>query len=153
MQYLCVHTAVPLSLDDDDWSRLPSGRMYNHKFGYGKLDAYAIVEAAKTFENVGPQTYLQLSSPRNKRPIPSRSADINALTDSVTITQAMVDAAGLARIEHVTATVYIEHERRGDLEVLLSSPQNVTSQLGAPRKYDVSEGGLIDWTFMTVKHW
>jgi subtilisin-like proprotein convertase family protein len=35
----------------------------------------------------------------------------------------------------------------------LSSPQNVTSQLGAPRKYDVSESGLIDWTFMTVKHW
>ncbi|CAO3596014.1 unnamed protein product [Absidia cylindrospora] len=154
MQYLCVQTAVPLSLDDGDWTLLPSGRKYNHKFGYGKLDAYAIVEAAKTFEKVGPQTYLQVSARRNKRRIPDRSVDPDQdLTDTITITQDMVDGAGLARLEHITATVYIEHDRRGDLEVLLESPQNVSSQLGAPRKYDVSAAGLIDWTFMTVKHW
>ncbi|ORZ18774.1 peptidase S8/S53 domain-containing protein [Absidia repens] len=153
MQYLCVQTAVPLSLEDTDWTLLPSGRMYNHKFGYGKLDAYAIVEAAKTFEKVGPQTYLQVSSPENKRTIPDRTLEFNDLTDTISVTQDMVDAAGLARLEHITVMVYIEHDRRGDLEVLLESPQNISSQLGAPRKYDVSAEGLINWTFMTVKHW
>ncbi|KAI8096740.1 subtilase [Halteromyces radiatus] len=156
MQHLCVQTALPLSLEDDDWTLLPSGRMYNHKFGYGKLDAYAIVEKAKYFENVREQTYLQVSAPKNKRVIPDRSATIGSLddlTDTITITQDMVDNAGISRLEHVTVTVYIEHGRRGDLEVLLESPQNVTSQLGAPRKYDISTEGLIDWTFMTVKHW
>ncbi|CAO3615205.1 unnamed protein product [Cunninghamella echinulata] len=156
MQYLCVQTAIPISVEDSDWESLPSGRMYNHKFGYGKLDAFAIVERAKTFENVGPQTYLQVSSPRHVRDIPDRSSPHNklaTLTDSITITQEMVDDAGIAKLEHVTVTVYIEHGRRGDLEILLESPQNVTSQLGTPRKFDISSEGLIDWTFMTVKHW
>lgn len=157
MQHLCVQTAVPISLDDDDWDVLPSGRMYNHKFGYGKLDTFAIVERAKTFENVGPQTYLQVSSPRHIRDIPDRSSSshnkLAKLTDTITITQDMVDGAGISKLEHVTVTVYIEHGRRGDLEILLESPQNIISQLGTPRKFDVSSEGLIDWTFMTVKHW
>ncbi|KAI8146504.1 peptidase S8/S53 domain-containing protein [Fennellomyces sp. T-0311] len=160
MQYLCVETAVPVSLEDSDWDTLPSGRMYNHKFGYGKLDAYAIVEHAKTFENVGPQTYLQLAAvPPEMQEIPdltdlSGNMDKNdALTSTIVVTQEMVDAAGLGRLEHVTATVNIEHGRRGDLETLLESPHDIVSQLGAPRKFDTSTDGLTDWTFMTVKHW
>ncbi|KAI9485066.1 peptidase S8/S53 domain-containing protein [Zychaea mexicana] len=160
MQHLCVQTAVPVSIEDSDWDTLPSGRMYNHKFGYGKLDAYAIVEHAKTFENVGPQTYLQLSlAPADKQDIPdltdlSGNVDKNdALTSTITVTQEMVDAAGLGRMEHVTATVNIEHGRRGDLETLLESPSDIVSQLGASRKFDASTEGLVDWTFMTVKHW
>lgn len=46
-------------MDDNDWKRLPSGRLYNHKFGYGKLDAYAIVEKAKTHVLVNQQTWLE----------------------------------------------------------------------------------------------
>ncbi|CAO3617997.1 unnamed protein product [Cunninghamella blakesleeana] len=157
MQHLCVETAIPISLDDEDWDKLPSGRMYNHKFGYGKLDAFAIVERAKTFESVRAQTYLQVSSPRHVRDIPDRSSSSNhkldKLVDTITITQDMIDGAGISKLEHVTVTVYIEHGRRGDLEILLESPQNIISQLGTPRKFDVSSEGLIDWTFMTVKHW
>ncbi|KAG2217513.1 hypothetical protein INT45_001800 [Circinella minor] len=160
MQHLCVETAVPVSIEDSDWDTLPSGRMYNHKFGYGKLDAYAIVERAKTFENVRPQTYLQLSTqPFDKQDIPdltdlSGNVDKSgALTSIITVTQDMVDAAGLGCVEHVTATVNIEHGRRGDLETLLESPNDIVSQLGAPRKFDSSSEGFVDWTFMTVKHW
>ncbi|ORX59546.1 hypothetical protein DM01DRAFT_1333009 [Hesseltinella vesiculosa] len=154
LQHLCVLSAQPFSLEDSDWTLLPSGRMYNHKFGYGKLDAYAIVELAKTFTSVGPQTYLQLSSPPRRRPIPDRTITANQdLVDILTITEDMIDGAGLSRVEQVTATVFIEHGRRGDLEILLTSPHNVTSQLGTPRRNDVSSDGLLDWTFMSVQHW
>ncbi|ORZ03774.1 peptidase S8/S53 domain-containing protein [Syncephalastrum racemosum] len=160
MQYLCVETALPISIEDTDWATLPSGRMYNHKFGFGKLDAYAIVEAAKTFQSVRAQTYLQLAGPHSeeKQPIPDLTTDSaldksKAFTNTVVVTQAMLDAAGLGRLEHVTATVNIEHGRRGDLETLLESPSAVVSQLGAPRKFDTSTEGFKDWTFMSVKHW
>lgn len=160
MQYLCVETAIPISLEDTDWATLPSGRMYSNKFGYGKLDAYAIVEHAKTFKNVRPQTYLQLPSPSsNEQEIPDLTEltgnvdKSRALTSTITVTEDMVKAAGLGRLEHVTATVNIEHGRRGDLETLLESPNEVISQLGAPRKFDTSAEGLINWTFMSVKHW
>ncbi|KAK4510480.1 uncharacterized protein ATC70_004910 [Mucor velutinosus] len=166
MQHLCVQSAVPISLFDDDWSKLPSGRMFNHKYGYGVLDAYRIVELAKTFESVRPQTNLEVLSiidPENeKQDIPDLTPPTSfngtiekekAFTTSLTITRDMLDEVGLSRLEHVTATVNIEHERRGDLEILLESPHGVISQLGSPRQFDKSDAGLKDWTFMTVKHW
>lgn len=160
MQYLCVETAIPISLEDPDWATLPSGRMYNHKFGYGKLDAYAIVERAKTFESVRPQTYLeiplQLDEPQSIPDLTELNAAIDksrALTSTISVSEEWVAKAGLGRLEHVTATVNIEHSRRGDLETLLESPNDVVSQLGAPRKFDTSPSGLRNWTFMTVKHW
>lgn len=140
--------------------------MFNHKYGYGVLDAYRIVELAKTFESVRPQTNLEVLSvidPDNeKQDIPDLTPPTSfngtiekdrAFTTSLAITQEMLDGVGLGRLEHVTATVNIEHERRGDLEILLESPHGVVSQLGSPRQFDKSDAGLKDWTFMTVKHW
>lgn len=165
MQHLSVQSAIPISVDDDDWAELPSGRRFNHKYGYGSLDAYRIVELAKTFESVRPQTNVEVLSvvdaENEKIDIPDITPasteepvdKSNAFKSTLEVTQDMLDERGLERLEHVTATVNIEHQRRGDMEILLESPHGVISQLGAPRKNDNSEEGLIDWTFMTVKHW
>ncbi|KAF7726576.1 pheromone processing endoprotease [Apophysomyces ossiformis] len=155
MQYLCVQTAVPVNLQDDDWAALPSGRMYNHKYGYGKLDAYAIVEAAKTFELVNNQTHLQVGVAMNKTDIPDSSSTKakKPLRSIVTITEDMVKAAGLRRLEHVTATVNIEHKERGNIVINLESPNKVESQLATARRLDKSTDGIQNWKFMSVKHW
>jgi kexin len=165
MQHLCVQSAIPISLKDEDWSKLPSGRMFNHKYGYGVLDAYRIVELAKTFKSVRPQTKLQVLSTmdttQKKLDIPDITPSISsspidktsAFTSTLIVTREMLNEAGLESLEHVTATVNIEHQRRGDLEILLESPNGVSSQLGSPRQFDKSKEGLVDWTFMTVKHW
>ncbi|KAI9497583.1 peptidase S8/S53 domain-containing protein [Zychaea mexicana] len=159
LQHLCVQTAVPISSDDEDWKKLPSGRMYNHKYGYGKLDAYAIVEAAKTFELVNKQTHLELpvNIDKPKLAIPDSSnhkkEQRQALESKVEVTKDMVKAAGLLRLEHITATVNIEHERRGDLVINLLSPNKVESELATMRPADRSADGIVNWKFMTVKHW
>lgn len=165
MQHLCVQSAVPISIDDDDWTELPSGRMFNHKYGFGSLDAYRIVELAKSFQSVRAQTSVEVLSiidPENEKidipDITPEFADLpidtaSAFASTLEVTQEMVDKVGLEKLEHVTATVNIEHQSRGDMEILLESPNGIMSQLGAPRKNDKSTEGLIDWTFMTVKHW
>lgn len=155
LQHLCVQTAVPVSLQDDDWAALPSGRMYNHKFGYGKLDAYAIVEAAKTFQLVNNQTHLEIVATMKKTAIPDSSftKKKRALRSTVTITEQLVKAAGLRRLEHVTATVNIEHQQRGDIAITLQSPNMVESELATARRADRSPEGIQDWKFMSVKHW
>jgi kexin len=157
MQYLCVKTALPISLDDEDWINLPSGRMFNHRFGYGSLDAYRIVEEAKTHVNLRPQTYLQVPlEPQSPKSIPDLTGHIDnsmALIITIPITADMVNQAGLSRLEHVTVSVDIEHQRRGDLEILIESPHNIASQLAARRRFDVNSQGFANWTFMTVKHW
>ncbi|CAO3653385.1 unnamed protein product [Mucor hiemalis] len=155
LQHLCVQTAVPVSLEDEDWKKLPSGRLYNHKFGYGKLDAFALVEAAKVHKLVNQQTWLELPSPVKKRAIPDSTGKKTkkALKNIVTVTDEMVKAAGLLRLEHITATVNIEHQRRGNIVIDLESPNHIVSHLATRRNLDDDQKGIRNWKFMTVKHW
>ncbi|KAK9760030.1 pheromone processing endoprotease [Basidiobolus ranarum] len=150
IQHLAVRTAQPFSLDDPDWQPTTSGRKFNHKYGYGKLDAYRIVEESKTYNSIGPQVQLCSGSLEVNQRIPSSSTGIK---------QEFVMSAEVARknflnlLEHVTVTLNIEHQRRGDIEVYLISPNNVTSILSPGRQFDESEEGFENWTFMSVKHW
>ncbi|KAI8086048.1 peptidase S8/S53 domain-containing protein [Halteromyces radiatus] len=155
MQHLCVQTALPVDLEDDDWKKLPSGRMYNHKYGYGKLDTWAIVEAAKVFKSVNKQTYLELPVKMNVTDIPDTTSDKHKkpLQSTIQVSEEMINAAGLSRLEHITATINIEHQRRGDVQIILRSPNNVESELAAVRSGDASADGIRNWKFMTVKHW
>ncbi|KAI1042974.1 hypothetical protein LB505_009789 [Fusarium chuoi] len=65
----------------------------------------------------------------------------------------MLKGSNLARVEHITVTMNVEHTRRGDLSVDLISPDNVVSHLAVARRGDAKEEGYIDWTFMSVAHW
>ncbi|KAI7897501.1 peptidase S8/S53 domain-containing protein [Cokeromyces recurvatus] len=155
LQHLCVQTAIPINTGDDDWKKLPSGRLYNHKFGYGKLDAYKLIEAAKVFELVNKQTWLELPSPLKKRAIPDSTGlkTRKALRSTILVTEEMIKAAGLLRLEHITATVNIEHQRRGNIVINLISPNNVESELATRRSLDLNKNGIKNWKFMSVKHW
>lgn len=142
-------------MDDSDWKELPSGRLYNHKFGYGKLDAYALVEAAKTHKLVNQQTWLELPSPEKRVAIPDSTnlKTRKALKNIVLVTDEMVKAAGLLRLEHITATVNIQHQRRGNIVIDLESPSHIKSELATRRNLDDDQNGINNWKFMTVKHW
>jgi subtilisin-like proprotein convertase family protein len=48
--------------------------------------------------------------------------------------------------------VKLEHKRRGDLSIVLTSPAGTKSRLLSPRPLDDSKEG-VDFTFMTVHNW
>lgn len=150
MQYLVMMTAVPIQLESGDWQDTFIGRKYSHTFAYGKVDSYALVEMAKTWELVKPQAWYYTPWIHVHQAIPQ--GDVG-LTVSVDITQEMLQAANFARIEHVTVTMNIDHMRRGDLSVDLISPNNIVSHISATRKPDNTAQGYVDWTFMSVVHW
>ncbi|KAF9955173.1 pheromone processing endoprotease [Mortierella alpina] len=152
VQYLLMTTAVPVSLGDPDWKPTAAGRLFNHKFGYGSLDAFALVEAAKTFQRLGPQTFMEPPVVKVGRKLPLGGKGISS-TLSISLSDRMNNGVEFGTLEHITVTVNIEHERRGDVEVILKSPKNIESKLGVRRRYDTATTGFVDWTFMTVKHW
>ncbi|KAG0197570.1 pheromone processing endoprotease [Mortierella sp. GBA30] len=152
VQYLLMDTAIPLSLNDPDWEQTASGRLFNHKFGYGSLDAYALVEAAKTFQRLGPQTFIESPVVSVGLKIPQNGKGIYS-TLTVSERDLVNDGIQIGTIEHITVTVNIQHRRRGDVEVILKSPNNIESILGARRRHDADTLGFVNWTFMTVKHW
>ncbi|KAG0265867.1 pheromone processing endoprotease [Actinomortierella ambigua] len=157
VQALLVQTAQPVSLDDEDWKPTATGRLFNHRFGYGRLDAYALVEAAKTFKTLGPPVFIESPVLVVQKEIPQDEKGILAVFEVQNTSLAddgkTTTMKRLGKLEHVTVTVNIAHERRGDVEVTLISPLGVESHLGVPRLLDQSKDGFVDWTFMTVKHW
>ncbi|OAA63755.1 pheromone processing endoprotease kex2 [Niveomyces insectorum RCEF 264] len=152
MQYLVMMTAVPVNVENnpDEWQETYIGKKYSHTFAYGKVDSYALVEAAKTWTNVKPQAWYYSPWIHVHQAIPQ--GDVG-LTVTIEITEDMLKEANFARIEHVTVTMNIEHTRRGDISVDLVSPNNVVSHLSATRKPDNTVAGYVDWTFMSVVHW
>jgi kexin len=150
MQYLVLQTALPVDLDTGDWQKTTIGKQFSHTFGYGKIDSWATIEAAKTFKNVKPQAWYYSPWIHVNQAIPQGS---DGLAVSFEVTADMLKTANLERLEHVTVTMNVKHGRRGDLSVDLVSPDKVVSHLAATRRLDASTSGYNDWTFMSVVHW
>lgn len=150
IQWLTVITAVKIDQEGDYQMNEPMGKEFSHQFGYGKADAYALVEAAKTWKNVKPQAWYYSPWLHVKHSIPQGE---HGLASSFEVTEKMLKDANLERLEHVTVTMNVEHTRRGDLSVELQSPSGMVSHIATHRRNDDANSGYIDWTFMSVAHW
>jgi kexin len=150
VQYLCIEAAVPIHLDDSEWQDTSIGKKFSHTFGYGKMDAWRFIEAAKTFESVKPQAWYHSPWLTVQHDIPQGD---QGLASSFDVTSDMLKIANLERLEHVTITMNVNHTRRGDLSVELRSPEGIVSHIATDRTNDAFKGGYEDWTFMSVAHW
>ncbi|KAI9828736.1 MAG: pheromone processing endoprotease [Thelocarpon impressellum] len=150
LQYLTLQTAVTFDDEGGEWQTTSIGKRFSHKFGYGKLDAYAIVEAAKVFEPVKPQAWYRSPWMHVRQPIPQGEV---GLASTLEVTAEELGEANFARVEHVTVTMNAEHQVRGEISVELRSPEGVVSHLSRRRKKDRAVTGYTDWTFMSVVHW
>ncbi|KAK9240832.1 peptidase S8/S53 domain-containing protein [Lipomyces kononenkoae] len=150
MQYLALQTAVKVDNPDALWQLTANGKEFSHRYGYGKLDTFAIVEAARTFQNVKPQAWFDTHKAAVNKEIPFGNEGCSSY---ITIDQNDLQKANLERLEHVQVTVNIRHQRRGDVSVKLTSPTGVVSLLATTRSSDSSNAGFVNWTFMSVAHW
>lgn len=150
MQYLVMQTALPVDLDTGEWQTTTIGRKFSHTFGYGKIDTWATIEAAKTFKNVKPQAWFYSPWIHVNQAIPEGD---QGLAVSFEVTADMLKDANLERLEHVTVTMNVDHTRRGDLSADLISPDKIISHIATTRRMDSEPAGYDDWTFMSVVHW
>ncbi|KAK5116295.1 hypothetical protein LTR85_009267 [Meristemomyces frigidus] len=150
IQWLTVLTAVKVDQPSDWTMNEGVGKEFSHQFGYGKADAWALVEMAKNWTNVKPQAWFYSPWMHVKHEIPQGD---KGLTSSFDVTAEMLTKANVERLEHVTVTMNVEHTRRGDLSVELRSPTGMVSHLATNRRNDAANSGYVDWTFMSVAHW
>ncbi|RAK74249.1 kexin kexB [Aspergillus fijiensis CBS 313.89] len=149
-QYLMVESAVPVHENDGSWQDTKNGRKFSHDWGFGRVDAYTLVQKAKTWDLVKPQAWFHSPWLRVHHEVPQGD---QGLASSYEVTRAMMDEANLERLEHVTVTMNVNHTRRGDLSVELRSPEGLVSHLSTAREPDNEREGYVDWTFMSVAHW
>lgn len=150
MQYLTLLTAVPVNLKDPDWVDTASGAKYNHKYGYGKLDAGAMVHAARDYQLLKPQAWYHSPVLTVNHEIPEGDT---GLRTEIVITEEQLKNANLDHVEQITVTMNARHPHRGEMSVDLISPSGLVSNIATARKLDASSEGYKDWKFMTVKHW
>lgn len=145
MQHIVVATAKPANLKAPDWTVNGVGRNVSHSFGYGLMDAAAMVKLARNWPTVPEQHKCEVLAPHTDKVIPAKSY--------VTLELHVKECAGVNYLEHVQAKITLMSQRRGDLEIQLTSPAGTRTTLLARRPHDVSRSGFRSWPFMSVHTW
>ncbi|XP_063737763.1 proprotein convertase subtilisin/kexin type 6-like isoform X2 [Eleginops maclovinus] len=150
VQHLLVKTSRPVHLKADDWKVNAAGLIVSHLYGFGLVDAEAMVVEASKWRTVPPQHTCSRVPERRTRHIHAGQH----LNSSITTSGCSGDPdQHVGYLEHVVVKVLIVHPRRGDLEINLISPSGTRSQLLARRSFDRSNEGFRNWEFMTVHFW
>ncbi|XP_072678263.1 proprotein convertase subtilisin/kexin type 7 isoform X3 [Canis lupus baileyi] len=150
VQHIIVFTATQYEDRRADWVTNEAGFSHSHQHGFGLLNAWRLVNAAKIWTSV---PYLaSYVSPvlKENKAIPLSPHSLEVLWN---VSRTDLEMSGLKTLEHVAVTVSITHPRRGSLELKLFCPSGMMSLIGAPRSMDSDPNGFNDWTFSTVRCW
>lgn len=147
IQYLLIENATKIDINNADWTMNGAGKSINHNYGFGGVDAAALVAAAQNW-NLVPAAISDTSAviTVNKSipdgPAPTTYGD--ALTETISITKDIT-------LEHIELKVNFTHTYRGDLRVRLTSPAGTESVLAL--QHSDGTDNLVDWYYMSVRHW
>ncbi len=165
VQHILVDTAEQNDNPDSDWVQNGAGRWVNHKYGFGAVDATLAVEAAMDWQIVEPEVSITSGAidilgwdgegnirhqigdrlPKNDTTgVEIPDLDTTGITDAITIYE---DIA----IEKIELVFDADGLYRGDLEIVLISPDGTESVLAQPR---FDDGTSYDkWVFTSSRHW
>ncbi|KAM8905022.1 proprotein convertase subtilisin/kexin type 7 isoform 1-T2 [Spinachia spinachia] len=149
VQHIITFTATKCD-GSADWRVNGAGFHHSHQHGFGLLNAWRLVNAAKVWDSVPFLAAYQSSAMKEEAAIPNYPDE---LVRTWEVTAADLRQSGLETLEHVAVTVTITHPCRGSVEITLVCPSGMTSVLGARRAIDRDPSGYQDWTFSTVRCW
>ncbi|NWX95910.1 PCSK5 convertase, partial [Nothoprocta ornata] len=150
IQHIIVRTSRAGHLNANDWKTNAAGYKVSHLYGFGLMDAEAMVLEAEKWTTVPPQHVCVENTDRQIKTIRPDS-----------VVRSIYKATGCSDnpnhhviyLEHVVVRITITHPRRGDLAIYLTSPSGTRSQLLANRLFDHSMEGFKNWEFMTTHCW
>jgi len=154
MQHLTVLTSKRNSLFDSKgrfhWNMNGVGLEFNHLFGFGVLDAGAMVALAKQWKTVPARYHCEAGSDNTLRAIPTGKS----LFLSIDTTSCAGTDTEVRYLEHVQAVISLNATRRGDVELFLRSPMGTKSMILSDRPHDDDgHDGFTKWPFMTTHTW
>jgi len=146
IQHIMVRTSKPVNLKAQDWNVNGVDRNVSHSYGYGLMDAQAMVEMSRRWISVPPQQSCEVVSPYYYKVIPAMG--------HVTIQLDVKSCPGVRFLEHVISPIHVTAGRkRGDLRIYLQSPSGTRATLLHNRPQDFSGSGFTNWPFMSVHSW
>lgn len=154
MQHLTVLTSKRNRLFDPYlkhfWQFNGAGLEFNHLFGYGVLDAGAMVQLANRWKPLPERFHCTAGSIVKKMKFGTNEAiTLKIETDACKGTDNEVNF-----LEHLQAFVTVKSSYRGNIVMHLTSPMNTTSMILSQRPNDDEhKNGFTRWPFMTTHTW
>ncbi|CAM4558064.1 unnamed protein product [Lepidochelys olivacea] len=150
VQHIIVRTSRAGHLNSNDWKTNAAGYKVSHLYGFGLMDAEAIVMEAEKWTTV-PQQHVCVENTDHQ----AKTIRPDSQVHSVYKATGCSDNSNhhVIYLEHVVVRITITHPRRGDLAIFLTSPSGTKSQLLANRLFDHSTEGFKNWEFMTTHCW
>lgn len=143
VQALTIQSSMSCSPSHGSWSRNGIGKMFSHRFAYGKMDTNRLIQNARNWKKLGPPVILSMMTKMfNNQSIPY---DLYGIRSKMIVTNEMILDSLQERaplyddfsLEHVTIKLNIRHERRGDLKIYLKSPSGTLTELLTTRPRDI----------------
>jgi len=142
VQHILVETAELNDSNDLGWVRNGAGHDVNYKYGFGAIDATAAVSTSQTWQGVNEETSLSSGRIEINSVIPDNN--FSATSSSFTIAEDI-------DLEWVEIVFDADHAWRGDLEIVLTSPDGTESILAEQRSDDGDD--YDNWVFTSARHW
>ena len=143
IQHIIIETADKNDPYDDDWIMNGAGHHINHKYGFGRIDAKAAIEAAVFWNSAPPEKTVESSCSPNIE-IPNN--DATGVSSTIFIEDDV-------KVEFVD--IYFsapDHNSWGDLEISLISPVGTKSILAKKHNSNHSDR-YENWKFGSVRHY
>lgn len=144
VQEILIRTARKVQPTDSGWKMNGGDFRFHHQFGAGLVDAAAAVDMAATWTNLPPQTdqWQEQNTPVS---IPNNNP--------TGVTKSFVFTSTAHRVEHVTVEFSTTHSSWRELDITLTSPSGMVSQLASASTNLINPYSYSTWTFSSVQHW
>ena len=140
VQHILAETATKNDPSDSQWMTNAGGFDFNPKYGFGTVNAAAAVELASSWKTIGDEQ-------RATAFMESQAVIDDNSSQGVVSTLQVADSFD---VDWAQVSLTADHNRRGDLEVVLTSPSGTSSVLASPRD---DEGDYFQWTFTSTQFW
>jgi len=145
VQQILVESARTNHPNDPGWNTNGGGFDFNHKYGFGVVDAGHAVNLSKTWTTLGPEVNVSSGQITVSQSIPDNDPN-NPVTSSHTISESLI-------VESVEILFDADHTYRSDLDVTLISPDGTESELVNYFAYRDDNNDYNEWLFSSVQHW
>ncbi len=136
VQHVLALSARKNDPDHMSWQQTAAGLWYSHAYGFGIANATAAIELSRRWTLLDDERYISM------RTAPYRTVG-NTVTSGAEEFEFVVSDDGV--VEFVDVYVTIEHDRRGDLDIWMTSAGGTRSQLALP--HNDEQADFNRWRF------
>ena len=145
VQQILVESARKNDPNDSGWNTNGAGLEFNHKYGFGVVDAGHAVDLATNWQTLDPEVNLTSGTITVSQTVPDNDPN-NPVVSSYTVSESI-------RVESVDVIFDADHTYRSDLDVTLISPDGTESELVNYFANRDSGNNYNEWQFNSVQHW